>query len=666
MGDFFAELRRRHIYRIGAGYVIVAWAITQVLDVLSQLFALPDSVAQPAVIVLVVGFPVTLVVAWLIEGKAHKGKTPASVSPATKVDWVIAGGLVLVLAVIGYQQLSLNNHPGASSDDLASSIAVLPFGNLGADPNNAAFVDGIHGELLTLLAKIGSLKVISRTSVMEYRDTPKNMREIGQELSVENILEGDVQRAGDTVRINVQLIDAETDVHLWAEIYEREMTAENLFVIQSEMATAIAAALQATLSPQEVARLGEVPTQNTLAYDFYLSAREYHRDPDLRTNLPLAVQQYQRATEEDPAFAVAFAHLSRAHAEMYWWSVDNTEPRLALSLAAVQQALALQPDLPEAHLAMAEYHYRSSRNYDEALRELAIAAQGMPGEPEVYRLRAPIYKRVGQWEAALADHARFVALDPRNALVLIESITLTNIALRDYTEAERVLDRALEIAPDADAAYRWKAEIYLYRDGDASLMKDFAEDPSMEFPNKQLWGWWAAIYERDTESALSYLSGWDEVVSDDLDEYRPKSLFYGATYQMAGQPDVGEPYFQAALAELEPVLETNVDDHRVHISFAEALAGLGELAGAVQAAEQAMALMPPSRDASSGRILQYKAIIRVFAVIEDSDRVIRELDDYLGASGGEWSIEGILSDPRLDFIQDDPGFIALVEKYRRQ
>jgi serine/threonine-protein kinase len=557
----------------------------------------------------------------------------------------------------------LEEYPTAR-ETLLNSIAVLPFENLSPDPDNAYFAAGIHDDLLTQLAKIRSLKVISRTSVLEYGDSPKNMREIGRELGVATILEGGVRRAGDTVRINVQLIDAQTDNHLWAETYDRQLTAQNVFAIQSEMATSIAGSLQATLSPQEIARLNEVPTQSTRAYDFYLTGNSYLRRSDFRTFMPLSIQMYERAVEEDPGFALAFSRLSIAHGQMYWFGFDQTESRLKMAEEAVERALAVAPDLPAAHLALGYYYYRGFRNYDKALREFDVAEQATPPDSELFEARGYIYKRLGEWDRSLESTSRAIELDPRNANLFYQQASTYGIR-RDYVSAEEHLERVLEIAPDNVGAYTMKAQIPLRRDGNTVLLKAAAENPPIQIGIKRQWlGWYAAIYERNFDTALKYLDSWNIDVYEEQWECVPKSSFYGVTYNLAKRPELAEPKFRASRMQIEAKLKTDPNDPRLYIALGEVLAGTDESEAAIRAVHRAMNLLPTSTDAFDGPVYRLATIIRVLVPAGDHDGAIEELDAYL-AEPGRWSIEGLLPDPRLDPIRDEPRFQALVEKYKR-
>ena len=284
-----------------------------------------------------------------------------------------------------------------------------------------------------------------------------------------------------------------------------------------------------------------MPTQSTRAYDFYVSGKRYQWSDDNSTDTPLAVQQYERAVEEDPEFALAWARLSMAHIDMYWFAIDRTEERRNMSRSAVERALEIQRDLSEAHLAMAWYHYHGYRDYEEALRELAIAEQGLPGDAELIFARALIHRRQGEWERALTGMAQALELDPRNVEVLLDH-GFTYRALRDYAQAERQVDRALAITPDALDAYIFKAQIALLRDGDVSPLKAAAENPPFALGHERgPLGWTAAVYERDYDMALSYLDRWE------IDEYAtPEASYYGVTYQLAGESELATGCCRAA------------------------------------------------------------------------------------------------------------------------
>jgi len=668
--SFFGELRRRNVFRVGIAYMAAVWVLIQVADVVLPNVGAPTWIIQALIFSSALGFPLALVLAWFYELTPEGIKSTADVEAVEavkftgrKLDFAIIGLLVFALGFVVVDQYVVEESGQAELPDLRS-VAALPFANESAEEENAEFfANGIHDELLTQLAKIGSLKVISRTSVEEYRNTSKNMRQIGQELGVATLLEGRVQRAGDMVRINVQLIDAETEEHLWADTYNRELTAENIFAIQGEMATSIADALQATLTPLEVAQLNVIPTQSTRAWDLYFSGNEYFNRRYETGALEIAVQQYERAVVEDPAFSQAWAALSRAHSQMHFASVRSEEAHLESARQTLERAIELAPDAPENHFAMAQYHFMGTLDYQAALRELVIAEQGMPGTADIFKPRAFMQRRANDWEDAPVSMARAVELDPRN-LDTLRSLADTNLHLRNYAVAERTTDRVLDIAPDNRNANLKQVLIPMLRDGDFTALKT-ALETQREMSLREYFAWLAALYERDYDLALPYLEEWGIEADVTGNWWVPMASYYGVTYDLAGRPGLAASHFEDARAQLEQALEEAPADARLHVALGEALLGLGERDQAIRAAARATELMPRSTDALRASWIQLDAIKRVLAPAGLNDVLIGQLDDYL-TQNGWWSIEGLLPDPRFDPVRNDSRFQALVEKYRRQ
>jgi TolB-like protein/DNA-binding winged helix-turn-helix (wHTH) protein/Flp pilus assembly protein TadD len=544
------------------------------------------------------------------------------------------------------------------------SVAALPFEDLSTDGENALFVRALHDDILTQLAKIQALKVISRTSVTQYHGSTKTPREIGEELGTASVLEGTVQWTSDVVHLNVRLVDVQTGKLLWSGSYDREPTVQNLFAIQIETAKSIAGILKATLTDTELDRLSVQPTQNTSAYEYYVSGREYARGRDLLRDLPAAVQQFERAVAEDPLFALAFAHLAIENIHMYW-TMDHNEPRREKALAAVRRALELQPDLPDAHLAMGWYHYHGHLDYEAALAELAIAEQGMPGDADVLFARSAIYQRMGQLRQALSISEQAVEIDPRNVNLLRQHASI-HTRLREYAKAEQYLDKVLEIAPDAVEARVARANIAMLRDGDAApLFRAIDGNPLLRPGEEVLDKWFIAIRERDYEEAVRILGTWEpQLIQEARTLYKSKPLAYGIAYRLAGQSELAREQFEIARAQIETALALKPDEPRLLIALGEAMVGLGETGAGIASALRALELMPTSVAATDGAVYRIDAITRVLAPAGAADLAVQQLDGYL-SEPGFWSIEGLLPDPRLDPIRDDPGFNALVEKYRR-
>ena len=585
--------------------------------------------------------------------------------------------IAIAVGAVAFWPIQRANGPRPADTDGGSharSIAVLPISyETTADDSVQFFANAIHDELLSRLAKIGALdKVISRSAVMGYRGTEKTAREIGRELAVETVLEGRVHRVADAVRLNVQLIDAETNGILWTDTYTETLTAENFFSIQTELTVAIADALDAALSPDELARLREVPTKSQRAHDFYLSGNEYFRRiNEPQRMFPLAVQQYTRATEQDPSFALAWARLGIAHMGVYGYGIDRAPSRLALAEQAIRRAFDLVPGLPEAHLAKATYLSRGLADNHGALAEYAIAERLIPQDADLYFLRASVHSRLGEWDLSITDNEKALALDPRNVVYLRQQAQ-TYMFKRDYTRVEQDLGRILEIAPDDGTAHVDLAHLALYRGGETALANRYESTPPSASYSGALAAtyvrWLAAIFDRDYARALSILdkSTEDPVFDGDLrNSYSPKSLLYARTHILAGNRDEATLQFELARNAIEQQLKSYEGDRRaaapLHVALAEVQAALGNREGAAASLERAGGAM----DAMQASGVQLASVIRVLLPLGDVERTVRELDDYL-SKPGRWAIEGLLADPRLDPIRSDARFEALVEKHRRK
>ncbi|MDQ6913950.1 MAG: FlgO family outer membrane protein, partial [Verrucomicrobiota bacterium] len=386
--NFFAELKRRKVYRVAIGYAVVAWLLIQVATQTFPFLDIPNWIVRLIILVLALGFPIALVLAWAFDITPRGVIRTEDIAPAPTVT---------------------------ASDIPRKSIAVLPFENLSDDQTNEYFGDGIQDDILANLSKISDLKVISRTSVRQYKTRGRNLREIGRELGVAHILEGTVRRAENRVRVNVQLINAGTDAHIWADSFDRELT--DLFALQSELAERITIALRANLSPQEKASLRIHSTSNLEAYENYLRARDLFRwsgagDPS--ENGEKALRFLDRAIALDPKFARAYTLASRWNAELFWFGFDRSDARLQKAKENAEIALRLRPDASSGHIAMAFYHYFGFRDYERARAELKIALRLAPSDAEIWDALGAIDRRQGRWNESIAHLEKAREFDPRN------------------------------------------------------------------------------------------------------------------------------------------------------------------------------------------------------------------------------------------------------------
>jgi len=508
------------------------------------------------------------------------------------------------------------------------SIAVLPFENLSEEKANAYFADGVQDEILTDLAKVADLKVISRTSVMQYKNAAmRNLREIAQQLGVSHVLEGSVQRAANRIRVNAQLIDARTDAHLWAEHYDRPL--DDVFAIQSEIAKTIADQLQAKISLSEKAAIEKAPTTNLVAYDRYLRAQELFADTSdpihAREKLPQAAHLLEEAVTLDPHFLPAWCLLSRIHGVTYFRGHDHTPARLDLAYATVQAALRLQEDAGEAHLALANYYYHGFRDYQRARSELAIARQTLPNSADVFRYTGFIDRREGHWEAATRNLERAVELDPRNFFIL-QQLALTYQSQRRYADEARTYDRALTIVPAdpntrilrALIALDWRADIKPFQ---ATLATLVAENPSVaadvDLPRY-------ALCERTAAAATRTLTNYprEGVVNNGVNF--PYVYWEGAVARYQGDSAKARTAFTAARREMEKTVEQQPD-------FAAALSLLGMIDAGLERKEEALRegrrsceLLPISKDAIDGADLAIN-LAQIYAWTGEKDRAIEQI-----------------------------------------
>jgi TolB-like protein/Flp pilus assembly protein TadD len=664
---FFCELRRRKVYRVAAGYGVVGWLIIQFATTVLPALTLPAWTARLVIVLVLAGFPIALILAWAFDvgtggikltPEAESGaECPPSIPGRRRNLFTLAILGLLISAVIGYFVLSRG-----STRKLEKSIAVLPFANFSSDPENAFFADGIQDDVLTNLAKISALKVISRTSVLPYRGPTHNIREIGKALNVATVLEGSVRREGKRVRINVQLIDASNDRHLWAQVYDRELT--DVFAIQSELAQEIALALKATLAPSEQERIVRKPTQNGDAYLLYLEAHEIFGRPDRHhDDLARVETLYQNAIQLDPAFALAHARLSQVESWMFY-AVEPLPARAQKARSAAEEALRLQPELAESHLAMGFVHYYIDRDYDAALRELAIARGGLPNDPGIFRAMAAIQRRQGKWDESSANYAKAVSLDPRDP-ILLENMGMNYLAVRDYATAARIFDRAVKAAPETFTIRELRARVDVYARGDIRAMQSLlATLPENIDPNGTitLSRYNCKMYERKFDELLAILNRSPaEKSRGETSVPIAKEFLKANVYRALKDEANARLNFEAAREKAERALAESPEDGPRHVYLALIYAGLGRCDEAKAEAKRAIDLLPETRDAFDGPILIVSRA-RVHMMCGDFDTALGLLDHSFGTPAGITAGE-LRLDPVWDPLRSAPRFEQMLAKY---
>ncbi len=677
---FFAELKRRRVYSVAVAYAVVAWLLIQVATQVFPFFDIPNWAVRLIVLLAILGFPIAVVCAWAFEitpeGIKREGEVDRSRSlirrTGRKLTAVVALLATLAAGLVVFRfvrsQSALENAKPASLAEIIEnkSIAVLPFENLSAEKANAYFADGIQDEILTRLSKIADLKVISRTSTQNYKSAPEDLPEIAKQLGVAHILEGSVQKYGDTVRVNVQLIKAATDSHVWADSFDRKLT--DIFSVESEVASAIADQLQLHLTGREKQVIAAKPTDNPEAYDAYLRGLAY----TLKTqNTPanyLGAQKYFReAVRLDPKFALAWALLSYVDARGY--HTTNLQPTPALreeARQAFETALTLDPNLGEAWIADGYYHYGCVNDFETGVRCYDEARKFLPNSSLIPQSLAFVARDRGQWERADSYFNEAERLDPRNVSLLTRHAQFY-IAMRRFPEALRKLDLILDIVPD---------------DTDALVERAAIAQAEGDLPR-------AATLLAQVQPAAGDPTGWEQVAYQGILERRPARVI-AQLKEVLAQPDPGAGYLNGELrfwlgwaqevagdhaaaqetwrearTELEAFLKVQPENWSLLDDLALVAAGLGDKAAAFTLIKRAIALHPIEKDAANSP-QSVDILARIAARLGEPDRAIAALQKILSipcngglATGMPLTPALLRLDPMFDPLRHDPRFQKL-------
>jgi TolB-like protein/Tfp pilus assembly protein PilF len=655
--SFFGELRRRNVIRMAGLYLVGAWLVVQVAGTVLPMFGAPDWLLRTIVVLLAIGFVPAVILSWVFELtpeglKREDDVAPGqSIAPQTRrrIDRMIIVVLVLALGYFAFDKFVLMPRreaalvaraaPNESRSVInAKSIAVLPFENLSEEKQNEYFTDGVQDEILTYLTKIADLKVISRTSVLQYKSgVARNLREIAQQLGVANVVEGSVQRSGNRVRVNAQLIDARTDAHLWAQTYDRDLA--DVFAIQSEIAKAIADELQTKLSPNEKKAIEQPPTKDLAAFGLYSQAKSllltvsFSATPEL--DIQKAIELLDEAVKRDPSFFDAYCQLALAHERLYAvFGSDHTSARLALAETALQAAARLRPDAAETRLARAQYLYYGRRDYAGALAELEIARRALPNDPRLFELTGYILRRRGQQEEGLRNLERAVELDPRNVYTL-QQIAGSYQFLGRYAESIAALDRALAIMPDRVETRTTREEYYFFWKADTRPLHQTIDAILAEGPNAIVSAaddWFVcALAERDSAAAERALVALGDTPCWGEDAITLSHSFgEGVLARMSKNEARARAAFEAARAEQEKIVHAQPAYGPALCVLGLIDAALGRKDLALDEGRRAIALTPAEKDVNNGsRVLQYFAITAAWA--GDKELALQQLEAGLRA-----------------------------------
>jgi TolB-like protein/Tfp pilus assembly protein PilF len=674
--NFFAELKRRNVYKVAVGYAVVAWLLIQVATQVFPFFELPNWAVQMVVLAMVIGFPIAVVCSWAFEitpegikreedvNRRISRKTGRKITALIVVFAAAAAGLTVFRFLRSQELIGKQTLTQIATTIESKSIAVLPFENLSEEKANAYFADGIQDEILTRLSKIADLKVISRTSTQHYKSAPENLPEIARQLGVAHILEGSVQKYGDAVRVNVQLIKAASDSHLWADTYDRKLT--DIFSVESEVAKDIADQLQVHLTGREKEVIAAKPTDNPEAYDAYLRGLAYTmKTQNTPANYLGAQKHFREAVRLDPKFALAWALLSYVDARGY--HTTNLQPTIALreeARQAFETALALDLNLGEAWVAKGYYHYGCANDFETAVRCYERARKFLPNSSLIPQSLAFVARDQGQWERSESYFNEAERLDPRNVSLLTRHAQFY-IALRRFPEALHKLDQILEIVPNDIDALVEKAAI-AQAEGDlpraATLLAQI--QPAAGDPTAWETLAYQAILERRPSEIISRLK---ELKPDPDAGYLNGELRFwlGWAQEVAGDHTAAQETWRESRTELETFLKEQPENWSLLNDLTLIAAGLDDKAAALTLIERAIALHPIEKDAANSP-QSIDILARIAARFGEPDRAIAALEKILSipcngglATGMPLTPALLQLDPMFDPLRNDPRFQKL-------
>jgi len=675
----FTELKRRNVIRMTGIYLVGAWLAVQVAGTVLPMFGAPEWLPRTIVVLLAIGFVPAVIFSWIFELTPQGLKREDDVAPGRSItpqtgrrmDRMIIVVLVSALGYFGFDKFVLAPRreaalvAGAAPNESKSvinekSIAVLPFENLSRDPDNAYFATGIQDEILTRIAKIGALKVISRVSTKQYSSRPDNLSEIAHQLGVANILEGSVQKAAGQVHVNVQLISAATDEHLWAESYDRKL--ENIFGVEAEVAAAVAEALKAKLTGAEQHALEQKPTNNPQAYDAYLRGIALYGEANTLDEQSKSIQPFEEAVRLDPNFAMAWAMLARLNS-FWYWGVEATPSRRAAAQKSLDTTLRLRPDLPEVQLARAFYQFYVLDDLEGARPSLERLLTKLPNDTDIPMALVLISLKQGRWNKSGAYVNRAIELNPRERFLRIQAAQVRETA-RDFAGAIRCYDEALSIWPDEPYLIAGKASVY------QSLGELDQADPLLQklHPTVKNFAGLAEICQqaklrRSYSDTAGLLRNWLAQSGSSLVTIRNYyRLWLGDLERLSGDVANANATYAQARDELEQTLKEQPDDASVSGKLAEAYAGLGDSQLAMKYVERAISLEPASKDAWDGpRYEETRA--RIAALFGQKDLAISILTRLLAIPYLDPITPARLRlDPDFDPLRNDPRFQTLCEE----
>jgi len=663
---FFEELKRRKVFRVAATYAVVAWILMQIGEVTFPALNIPEWVMSTLVVILLAGFPIAVIFAWIFD-KTPQGyiKTDA---PETeniggmnvKVDnrpfYLQKRNIILVLGLLIGVLIGTYSGDSFKGSIDNKSIAVLPFDNYSTAAEDQYFSDGMTEVIIANLAKVKDLKVISRTSVMEYKNTTKKLKEIAKELGVAHILEGSIQRANGRVRVVGQLIDANTDEHIWAETYDKKES--DIFELQSDVAIEIANALKTELTDEVKARMSEKLTESTIAYEYYLKGNMYESAGHSKENLFAAISEYERAVAIDPDFAEAHAQIGKMHAHVKWYRYDLSDTRLEMSKQSIDRSMNLKPNNSIVRIARGTYYYHGFRDYGKALADYIKARELAPGNiSAIYRIGL-IYRRLGDYDKAIEQMEQAIGLDPRSALML-QNLAGSYVAIRQYDQVESIVKKTDDLGSIMTKINYGIRSEYL-ASGDALRAKNTLYQIDNE--NSERRKLYYNFILKDYDEINRILDITTKEFFTNVQLYIPKSYYRGMASSGLGRKSDSQKYFNETISHLKNKINDYPDDPRFYSTLGLTYARLGENKDAIDAGLKAVGILPISNDAMFGTIYE-KVLAEIYSIIGENNKALEKIE-YLGVIPNGFHYGDLFSNPNFDSIRNEPRFQRVLNNLR--
>ena len=677
-----ADLKRRGVFAAAGIYGGIAFVVIQAADFMVPALHLSERVSTTIALVAILGFPLSVALAWVFDltssgmvrtSPAQNGELKAIASESARHRWPV--GIFALLGVILLtgaawwttgREGTLFSENSPADGSFESSIAILPCESIGASSEDPILAEGMHEEILLNLQKISSLRPIGRSSVLQYRENRPPLDEMAALLRVKYVGECTVRRQGDQIRFTFLLSEGISGRQVWAENYDRDLTAADLFSIQSDVARRVAVALETELTPQEREAIEDTPTQNLEAYEFFVRGNSRFNWGYVERDIRYSIQMFEEAVRLDPTFAVAFARISRAHGDMVWFSHDRSPARRQASLRALEAAVRLSPDHPETLIAEGYFKYHLLLDYDGALAAFQRAGGLRPNDPLVRAGMAYVQRRQGNLTVAAENLQQALTLDPLNGRYA-HSLAATYLLMRKYEEAEPYFTEAQRLLPQWPRPRAYASLVRLAKDGDTTGARHEIERgiQAGAIPTDDgvmLFAWLRAdMFEGRYQDAIDRMEsqGWPTLESQSF--YLPVSLLKGSLLRLQGNGSAARVEFEKARTQLEREISVSPDDDRMHSSLGMVYAGLGRVEDAIREGNLGVALMASEVDVSKGAH-RMEDLAEIYAIVGEEERAVDALASIL-ESPGFYSVRMLDRDPRFAHLKGHPSCQALLGMY---